>query len=59
VAIASEKCLLLPGDTIITNNLTMPLRGHTILQALAAEDVRTAGHNGFFGENAKFWAVAL
>jgi RNA polymerase sigma factor (sigma-70 family) len=22
------------------------LRGHTILQALAAEDVRTAGHNG-------------
>jgi RNA polymerase sigma factor (sigma-70 family) len=30
----------------ITHHAHEQLRGHTILQALAAEDVRTAGHNG-------------
>jgi hypothetical protein len=43
VAIASGKCLLLPGDYIIPNNLTMPiispklqlLSGHTAEQNLA------------------------
>ena len=30
----------------ITHDAHEQLRGHTILQALAAEDVRTAGHNG-------------
>ena len=57
VAIASGKRLLLPGDTIIPNNLTMPCHGKRVMHrvwasfharlafTLAAFNVLVQGHD--------------